>query len=546
MARALGAALAAALLAVVPGAGAAPGAETPRRGGTLVLAGGGRESACLNAFFQRCDAGGIPLPLLVMGMVLPGAFRIDRDLTLRPHLVSHVEFTTKAPFTLTYHIRPEARWSDGTPVSARDFVFTHETSHSAGVELHAVYAAALAQVASVRPLDARTVRVVLRSRFGGWRLLFPYVLPAHALAGADFAKVWNDGFDDPRTGRPIGSGPFLVRRWERGREITFERNPRYWRGRLPYLDRLVLRFSFGLAIEGLRRGELDLVHGLPFSVDEAREVRQLAPDVRVQLGPGGATWEHLAFRVKAPGHPALRNKLVRRAIAHAIDKPTLARAVLGEAEGRNAVTDSIVFATTNRYYRPNWRGLRYDPAASARLLRQAGCRLGADGIYVCAGEPLRLRALTPAGNASREEGLRILSAQLRRAGIELVPTYVPGGPLFQSVLPSGDFDLALHSWSRPSDEPSVNQILRCRGSQNYTGYCQRLVTRDLDEAEHVLAVEQRARVLNRVDARVALDVPLLPLFQIPVVGAARSTVRGYAPRVTVDPFVGAENWWLAR
>ena len=87
---------------------------------------------------------------------------------------------------------------------------------------------ALAEVGSVRPLDARTVRVVLRSRFGGWRLLFPYVLPAHALAGADFATVWNDGFDDPRTGRPIGSGPFLVRRWERGREITFERNPRYW------------------------------------------------------------------------------------------------------------------------------------------------------------------------------------------------------------------------------------------------------------------------------------------------------------------------------
>ena len=125
--------------------------------------------------------------------------------------------------------------------------------------------------------------------------------------------------------------------------------------------------------------------------------------------------------------------------------------------------------------------------------------------------------------------MRILSAQLRRAGIELVPTYVPGSPLFQSVLPSGDFDLALFSWNRPSDEPGVNQILRCGGSQNFTGYCQRLVTRDLDEAEHVLDVEQRARVLNRVDARVALDVPLLPSSTCPVVGAARSTVRGYTP-----------------
>ena len=84
MARALTAALAAALLVAVPGAAGAPGAETPRRGGTLVLAGTALEPACLNAFFERCQAGN--LSVMVMGMVLPGAFRVGPDLTLRPHL----------------------------------------------------------------------------------------------------------------------------------------------------------------------------------------------------------------------------------------------------------------------------------------------------------------------------------------------------------------------------------------------------------------------------------------------------------------------------
>ena len=101
MARALTAALAAALLVAVPGASGAPGAEAPRRGGTLALTGIPRESACLNAFFQRCDAGGLPLPAVVMGMVLPGAYRIDPDLTLRPHLVSGVDVTKAPPFTTT-------------------------------------------------------------------------------------------------------------------------------------------------------------------------------------------------------------------------------------------------------------------------------------------------------------------------------------------------------------------------------------------------------------------------------------------------------------
>jgi peptide/nickel transport system substrate-binding protein len=540
---ALAAAFAAALLAV-PGAGAAPDADAPRRGGTVALAGAVLEPACLNAFFKRCRDGN--LPAMMMGLVLPGAFRAGPGPTLRPNLVSHVDYTRAPPFTLTYHIRREARWSDGTPVSSRDFVFTHETSRSAGDEVHPAYAEALEQVVSVRALDVRTLRVVLRSRYADWRRLFPYVLPAHALAGADFSTVWNERIHDPRTGRPIGSGPFLVRGWQRGRELTFERNPRYWGARLAHLDRLVFRFLKDPeeAIEWLRQNELDVVHGLPLSDSLVRELRQLS-GVEVQSSPG-PSWEHLALRVQPPGHPALGNKLVRRAIAHAIDKTALVRAVIGERDRRDAVSDSAFFDTTSRYYRPNWSVLRYRPAQSRRLLRLAGCRLGTDEIYTCAGERLSLRAFTLAGIPFREESLRIVQKQLRDVGVELVLSFVASLPLFNSVLPNGNFDLAHFSWIDDLAETRRNSLFRCGGSQNWTGYCQRLVDRDLDEAGRVLDAEQYIRVLHRLDARVALDVPLIPLYHRPLFGAARSTVRGYAPGGTLDPFVGAENWWLAR
>ena len=65
-------------------------------------------------------------------------------------------------------------------------------------------------------VDAKTVSVVLRSRFAGWRSLFRTVLPSHVLSGSDPARVWTDGIENPQTGKPIGSGPFLVERWERG------------------------------------------------------------------------------------------------------------------------------------------------------------------------------------------------------------------------------------------------------------------------------------------------------------------------------------------
>jgi hypothetical protein len=92
----------------------------------------------------------------------------------------------------------------------------------------------------------------------------------------------------------------------------------------------------------------------------------------------------------------------------------------------------------------------------------------------------------------------------------------------------------------------MSTVLRCGGRQNWTGYCQRLVDRDLDEAGRVLDADLHARVLHRLDARVALDVPLIPLFHRPLIGAARATIRGYAPSGTLDPLAGVENWWLAR
>jgi ABC-type transport system substrate-binding protein len=216
---ALAAALAVALLAV-SGAGGAP-AQTPKRGGTLVV-GTLREPACLNAFLERCHAN-IPPAGHIMNLVLRGAFQIGAGFTWRYDLVTSVDFTTTPPFTLTYHIRPEARWSDGRSITARDFVFTHETLQGLGESDREPLG--LEFVRSVHAVDAKTVRVVLRSRFAGWRGLFANVLPQHALRGEDFSGVWLDRIHNPKTGAPIGSGPFLVQRREQGRALTFARNP---------------------------------------------------------------------------------------------------------------------------------------------------------------------------------------------------------------------------------------------------------------------------------------------------------------------------------
>ena len=534
MSRWIVAVLALAAIAASPAAGTPE--QTPKRGGAVVY-GPTPELVCLNPVVTTCGGNAN------LESVLTPAFAIGPDFKARPKLVSRVTYTRTPPFTLTYHIRPEARWSDGVPVSAQDFVFTHGV-----IEKRLPSDPVHVNVRSVRAVDAKTVRVVLRSRFAGWRGLFWTVLPRHALASQDLEAVWSDRIDNPTTGVPIGNGPFLVERLERGRQLVLRRNPNYWGPHVAYLDRIVIRFCQGCTLpsqtevlDAFRQGEVDLL--VTRQTEIVPDLRQIS-GVRAVVRPTSG-WENLVIRAGPGGHPALREKRVRRALAYAIDRVDIVHRVFGAIHPQYRPSDSAVFLTNVGYYRPNWQGYRYRPALARRLLGQAGCRRGADGIYSCAGRRLELRLATPPFVSFRVQTVQLVQSHLRQAGVEAVLNFTQPSALFNQVLPSGDFDLvALGFFGDPAGS-GKKDLFGCGGPVNYTGYCQRLVTRDLDQADRILDADERARVLNRADRQMAKDVPVVPLFDIPTVVAFRQSIRDFVPNPH-DEFWNAENWWLER
>jgi peptide/nickel transport system substrate-binding protein len=546
VARSLGvaAAIIVSLLAV-SGAGGAP-TQTPKRGGTVVfLPAGIGEPRCLTPLVDVCGDGGRLTWSWIREKVLPGAFLAAPDFTARPKLVSRVPFTRKPPFTLTYHIRRAAQWSDGVPVSARDFVFTHRAVEKYAADQYPAHT----MVESIRRVDSKTLRVVLRRRVAEWRLgLFPFVLPQHALAGEDLDQIWSDGIDNPMTAERIGSGPFLVESWERGEQLTLVRNPRYWGPHVAHLDRLVVRFcsagthvctSAGM-LEALRQGDVDVV--LTRDPRVAPDLRQLSR-TNVVLFPSDS-WESLTLNTESKESPALGSKLVRRALAYSMDRLKIVRQLYGGVEPDYQPSQSAAFPNTSRYYEPNWSGYAYRPVLARRLLEQAGCRIGPDRIYSCDGVQLSLRFFTTAGAGGRAIVLDLLQPQLRRVGIEARVSFVVGGALFGQIMPSGDFDVVSASLLNVGGRLANKDLYGCNGPANFTGYCQRLVTANLDQADRVLDARQRARVLNRVDRQLARDVPVIPLYQPPWAIAYRK-VRNVV--LSADNLLwNAENWWLVR
>ena len=531
--------LAAALLAAllpVSGAGGAD-VQRPKRGGTVVVAWQGSEPPCLNAWLEACSRGSDFSELL--DGVLQSAFEPGPH-GWRSALASRPTFTTE-PFAVTYRVRAQARWSDGRPITASDFVF--------GLRVYLKYAGLLrddptrTEIRRVEAVDPRTVRVVFRSRFSRWRSYVNFrPLPRHVLRTQDPTKVWRDRIDNPLTGAPIGSGPYLIQSWQRGRQLVLVRNPRYWGPRTGDIDRLVFRFGLADFAKALRDGDADVVGGGSGGPSAALEfVQRPAPGIRV-LGTPGAAWEHFDINVGPNGHPALKLKLVRKALAYGIDREALVRALFAEAAPSIRQLDSTVFLTNVSAYQPNWRMYRHNPSLARRLLAQAGCGLGSDGIYACAGERLSFRFVTTAGNPRREQTLRVVQSQFRRIGVEALPFYAPPATFFGPIFEQRDFDVALFSWHVTLGDASFPYS--CGNPSNSTGYCSRLVTADLEQLERIVDPVRYRAVANRIDRRLAQDVPVIPLFQPPLFMAFRNSIQGVAPNAFNHPTWNAENWWL--
>jgi peptide/nickel transport system substrate-binding protein len=527
------------VLAGTPAAGS--GGATPQRGGTVVVVRAPGMN-CLNVFGPCGVVSGDP----VLAQVLEGAFEVGPDLVFRPNLVSSVAIG-RNPFTLTYRIRPEARWSDGVPVTASDFLFTYKTfatQKTTAIDEREFYG----KIRRVRVLGPKAFRVVLREALAGWRGYFNFVLPRHALVGVDITAVWRDRLDNPKTGRAIGNGPFVVDRFDPGSELVLVRNPRYWGPHTAYLDRYVVRFAKSEPADllgTLKRGEVDFTTSVPGG--NAPLTAELAEQAAHIPGWRAVAWptpgnEHLAFRIGPGGHPALRNKLVRRALAFGIDRAEIARTDL--RGGRPL--DNTAFSPGEQFYRPHWSMYRYRPAESRRLLERAGCRRGVDGVYVCTGERLSLRFVTLAGSPIRERIVKQMQAQLRPAGVEVQVTYAPPNVVFSTILPRGEFDAALFAWFHGPGGHFPPEGL-CGDVQNWTGYCGRLVMRDLQQADRILDPRQRAAVLNSADAKLARDVPLVPVLQPLGHAALKQTIRGFVPGGTMFNYTqNTEDWWVAR
>jgi peptide/nickel transport system substrate-binding protein len=471
--------------------------------------------------------------------VIRGAFLFTPKFTYKPDLISHYKFQTH-PMRVTYYIRNNAKWSDGVPVTGKDFKFTYQTTQDPKNKDH-IDPLGWEDISSVKG-SGKTVKVTFKRNFAAWRGLFGYVLPQHALAGTDMLSVWNTCICNPKKGNaPISDGPFLLTRYDQGSGITLSKNTHGWYGPKAKLDSIVFRFitNTNSEIQSIRSGEVDAIYPQP----------QLAlADLKSQSGLKvvshvGLQWEHIEIEQGSHGNPLAKQVWMRRALMQAFNRGAAAKALYGTLNPSVGPLQSLVRLKGEKGYSNDFGKWNYSPGKIEAAMKAHNCTKGGDGIFTCNGTKVAFDFASTSGNALRTLAFTIFQDQAAKAGIQLRNAFVPAGTLFGSKLPSHDFDLAMFTYLVTVDPHYVVSTFSCGNASNYTEYCNRNVTKWLGQSDRELNDAKRLLLIKKVGKVLSTDVPMIPLYQRPTYLVYKTSVKGMVDNPTSQgPSFNAENW----
>jgi peptide/nickel transport system substrate-binding protein len=472
--------------------------------------------------------------------MFPPVFRLhpDYSVQLNKELMDSATQTSTDPQTIVYKIKPEAVWSDGTPVSADDFVYLWENLNGSIKGNDVAATTGYDQIESVKGSEGgKTVTVVFAEPFTDWKSLFYGLLPAQYMAKVPGG--WNTGLDKNPEKIPT-NGPFVISGWDEGQSLTLSRNDKYY-GAKAHLDSIVFRFLPESTTQpaALQNNEVDLIYPQP-QLDMVAQVKAL-PDVTSELNIG-LSFEHLDFNFK---NEHLANPAVRKAIATGLNTQELVNRTVKQFTDEARPLGNRIWLPGQQYYQDHFGQYgKGDVAAATKLLEDAGYSKGADGIYAKDGEKLSLRISTTAGNQLRETQEQLIQAQLKQIGVDIRIVNADNRELFGEWLPQGNFDIANFGWvGNPFAVSSSQDLYRTGGGGNYGQYSSDKVDQLFNQAVRETDEAASAELGNQIDQQLTADMATIPLYAKPTYLAVRDTFTGIGDNATQEgPFWNSNLW----
>ncbi len=295
------------------------------------------------------------------------AWDFDDQNNALPRLLTEIPSANNGGITeggkvITMKLRDDIVWSDGTPITADDFIFTYQMTIDPKNTVASAYP--YDQMTSVEAPDEHTVVITFAEPLASWLgTLWHGILPKHVLQPVYDADGTIDNAEWNRA-PTVGCGPFVFDEWESGSFARFVANEGYWEGR-PKLDEIFIRFvpDDASQIAALKAGDGDL--GTFFAYSDVADLEAAGIEIFKVFSGYNEVWYF--YLDPEEGHPALQDVKVRQAIAMAFD-----RFALNKDLNLGLTVPAATEWDVTPYVDPSIQPYPYDPEKAKQLLDEAG------------------------------------------------------------------------------------------------------------------------------------------------------------------------------
>jgi peptide/nickel transport system substrate-binding protein len=523
--RSVCAAITAATAVIATSAGGAQGTQgtqgTGANGGTVLKIGWAQNPKTLNPFVGQ-DEEDYSIWAINWDLLINYS---PKDLTPVPGIAQSWEISDDKK-SVTFHLVPDAKWSDGKPITSGDVKYSLQVLGSHG----ALFTSYTDNVTSIDTPDKHTVVVHTKrpdARVVGG--LFIYILPKHIWGKVPVKELTGSYQPDIPL---VGSGPYVVTDFQQNRFLEMQRNPNF-RGPAPAYDKIeFIRYGNQDAAErALQLGEVDIVPEVSAG-GFARLGDQ--PDIKTFQASSPAYTE-LAFNMcpakicpDANFNPAIQDRAVRQAIAYSVNRERI-NAIA--AQGTSFPGHGILPSFYKSFYQQPADDYPYDPDKARQILDDAGWVDNGSGPRTKGNEELSFNLYVRSESPYNIQAAKLIAEEAGAVGIDFNVQVVSTDKLYDLTVrkvdgkPAPDYDTFIWGWGGDPYDPSfllsiltTDQI----GDSSDSFYSNPEYDRLFEQQAGEYDTAARKAIIQRMVAITQRDLPYLVITEDPNLEAYRT------------------------
>ena len=422
--------------------------------------------------------------------------------------------------TWTFHTVPNAKWSDGQPLTAEDAAWSINTvlQYQSGATANS--SGYVAHVKDAEATDPNTLVVHYSAPVGNvlsqWQQFA--ILPKH---------VWekhsgNNGKDlksyKPESELPVVSGgPFTLSDYKKDEIALFQTNPNYYGKEKPHIDGFGLRYftNDDAMLTAFKNGELDMIDSVPETGVDAVKGND---NWILETGPSVEVNDFIInSNPKKTTHRELLDTDLKEALSHAIDKQTIVDTVFG---GYGTPAATFIPPATNgdvEWSNPDLKPETFNTDLANQMLDDLGYEKGGDGIRVADGHKMAYEVITPSSLNWVNRAFQIIQADFEKIGIQLTQKSLDDSAAFEAIgAPDYEyltFDMSIWGWVPLIDPDFMLSVFTCDqfGGWSDSGYCNPAYDELYQKQGVTIDQEERKAIVWEMEQMIYDDKPYIML-----------------------------------